>query len=154
MRTDRETGMKMKALCAFGIMALAGCASVPKAAPTAQPFAILYGDRKAQWLSSNQKSIFCGKNDPVSFHETEIKGFQNLDVSNQKLYLVVRFCTHQTSNAEDGSQMRRLISALKCPKRELSQYIASLDRKSLKWYASSLDGSIDQFDTNVRIYLP
>lgn len=145
--------MKTTSLFAFSAIVLAGCASVDQPKSTAQPFAILYGARKAQWLSNNQKSLFSNKHDPISFHDTEISGFPNLDTYNQKLYLVVRLCTHQAGNAEDGSQMLRLISELKCSKKELSQYISSLDRKSLKWYASSLHGSIEQLDANARIYL-
>jgi hypothetical protein len=145
--------MKTSPLFAVSALVLAGCASVEPPKSTAQPFAVLYGARKAQWLSNYQKGAFSHKNDSVSFHDIEISGFPNLDSQNQKLYLVVRLCTHQSGNAEDGSQMLRLISALKCSKKELTQYIESLDRTALKMYASALHGSIEQFDINRRIYL-
>jgi hypothetical protein len=145
--------MKICFLSAVGVLALAGCVSVAQQKSTAQPFATLYGAREAQWLNNNHMAIFSSKNDPIDFHETEIRGFPNLDSNNQKLYLVVRFCTHQPGNAEDGIQMWRLMSELKCSKKELSQYISSLDRYNLKLYASYLRGSIGQFDTNSHHYL-
>ena len=85
--------------------------------------------------------------------DVEIRGFQELDAKNQKLYLVVRYCTHQPGNAEDGSQMWRLMSALKCPKADLASYIASLDDDEIRLYAAYLGGSIEQFRNNAHHYL-
>ena len=143
----------MKALITAASLILAGCATRSSVRMDAQPFAVLYGARKAQWLGNNQRAIFSGKPERIDFNETEITGFRELDGDNQKLYLIVRFCEHDLANAEGGSQLWRLVAALKCPKKELSDYIDTLDEKALSRYASYLHGSVSRFHQNARQYL-
>jgi hypothetical protein len=117
-----------------------------------KPFAQLYGAREARWLNDNQAAIFSHRVGEGDFHDVEVEGFKKLDVQNQKLYLVTRLCTHDPRNAEDGSQMWRLISELKCSRTDLRVYMDSQDQKAIALYASYLRGSLKQFQINVRHY--
>jgi hypothetical protein len=143
----------------------AGCAAVgPRGAggggdyfsgvggDASRPFARVYGARKARWLNDNQAAIFSHTNPKGDFLDVEIEGFKKLDVPNQKLYLVTRFCTRDPGNAEDGSQMWRLMGALKCSAADLRAYMDSQDQKAIALYASYLRGSLKQFQINVRHY--
>jgi len=132
---------------------LTGCVTRQTLPSTAQPFADLYGAKNAQWLNGNHQAIFSRKADKVSFLEVEAAGFSALDAENQKRYLVVLFCTHQRNNAEGGSQIWRLISALKCPTKNVADYVASLEEEDVKLYAAYLGGSLEQFRTNSRHFL-
>ena len=138
----------------FGFLSFAGlgCARDHNLISSTRPFATLYGARKARWIDNNQANIFGGARQGEDFHEVEIRGFKKLDIENQKMYLVFRFCTHQGANAEDGSQMWRLLSALKCPKSEIYSYMMSQDKKAIELYAPYLRGSSRQFYANVRYY--